>query len=309
MAITLKQIKAMSLQLINQYSIAGQNIPSSYNNQQDYILRMTALINDAQNYIATTTKKIFAQYVITQTPIPNILSGDTRETKTHLNTDISYHVDSAKAYYFEVSGDATVSIKTKNGTQIIECEQGDTSEFKAYKGLITDTEDVTLIFGGQYPYSFRNVALYNQNFKTENDIPSNALYQEYIMPLNFYQLVGRGIPYTGKNKYCLTHDYEWRGKKTLMLRSDLVGEWKIDYYKYPTAITDSTEDGYILDVYEEAVWCIPYYVAAHLVMQDDANAAYTLLNEWELKMSRLNESIQTDVNIIEDVYGFFGGGE
>lgn len=48
------------LMLINQYSVAGEGIALSYNNQEDYVLRIPALLNSAQRYIATTTKPIYA---------------------------------------------------------------------------------------------------------------------------------------------------------------------------------------------------------------------------------------------------------
>lgn len=48
------------LMLINQYSIAGESIALSYNNQDDYVLRIPALLNSAQRYIATTAKPIYA---------------------------------------------------------------------------------------------------------------------------------------------------------------------------------------------------------------------------------------------------------
>lgn len=53
-----KEIRDRSLQLLNQYSIAGSVIEESYNNQQDYLNRIPALVNDAMTYIATTAKRI-----------------------------------------------------------------------------------------------------------------------------------------------------------------------------------------------------------------------------------------------------------
>lgn len=47
-----------ALQLLNQYSIAGALVPLSYNDQNDTMLRMLNLINDAQMQIATTVKPI-----------------------------------------------------------------------------------------------------------------------------------------------------------------------------------------------------------------------------------------------------------
>ena len=42
-----------ALELINQYSIAGANVPESYNNQADYVKRIPKLVDDAQFLLAT----------------------------------------------------------------------------------------------------------------------------------------------------------------------------------------------------------------------------------------------------------------
>lgn len=55
---TYKQIKDQALKLIMQYSIAGSTVPEVYNNQQDYLLRIPGLVNDAVMEIATTVRKI-----------------------------------------------------------------------------------------------------------------------------------------------------------------------------------------------------------------------------------------------------------
>lgn len=52
------QLRDHVLKLINQYSIAGNKIASSYNNQQDYLNRIPAFANDAMMEIATTVRKI-----------------------------------------------------------------------------------------------------------------------------------------------------------------------------------------------------------------------------------------------------------
>ena len=52
------QLKADVLRLINQYSIAGDKVAITYNNQQDYINRIPGLVNDGLVYIATTAKRL-----------------------------------------------------------------------------------------------------------------------------------------------------------------------------------------------------------------------------------------------------------
>ena len=48
--------------LLNQYSVAGQKVATSYNNQQDYLNRIPSLANDAMMEIATTQRKISAMF-------------------------------------------------------------------------------------------------------------------------------------------------------------------------------------------------------------------------------------------------------
>lgn len=52
------QVKTAALKLLNQYSVAGSLVENSYNNQQDYLNRISALVNDAMMEIATSAKKI-----------------------------------------------------------------------------------------------------------------------------------------------------------------------------------------------------------------------------------------------------------
>ena len=58
------QMKDYILQLINRYSVAGTKYQPSYNNQQDYILKIPGLINDGLIYIASSIRKIPAQHIL-----------------------------------------------------------------------------------------------------------------------------------------------------------------------------------------------------------------------------------------------------
>ena len=55
---TYGEVKRAALLLINQYSIAGREIAASYNNQEDYIRMIPALVDAAMMEIATTVKPI-----------------------------------------------------------------------------------------------------------------------------------------------------------------------------------------------------------------------------------------------------------
>ena len=63
-----KWARDYTLELINQYSIAGTEIPGSYNNQADYVHRIPKLLDDAQVHIATTAGKIRAITALSSMP-------------------------------------------------------------------------------------------------------------------------------------------------------------------------------------------------------------------------------------------------
>ncbi len=52
------QLKKQVMQLIFSESIAGNEIPETYNNQADYLRMIPGLVNDGQIYIATTVMRI-----------------------------------------------------------------------------------------------------------------------------------------------------------------------------------------------------------------------------------------------------------
>lgn len=55
---TYKWARDFVLQLLNQYSVAGTEVPESYNNQADYLVKIPKLLDDAQLYVATGSGKI-----------------------------------------------------------------------------------------------------------------------------------------------------------------------------------------------------------------------------------------------------------
>ena len=52
------QVKNQALKLMKQYSIAGSEIPASYNKQADYLVVIPGLVNEAMMEIATTVRKL-----------------------------------------------------------------------------------------------------------------------------------------------------------------------------------------------------------------------------------------------------------
>lgn len=84
----------------------------------------------------------------------------------------------------------------------------------------------------------------------------------------------------------------------------------LSYYRLPQLLKLGTggnlpPDNTTIDAPIQAQMAIPYYVAAHLVMEDDSFRYASLLNEFESKMARLTPAAYTEIHEVYDVYGGF----
>lgn len=190
-----------TLQLINQYSVAGAKVPDSYNNQADYIKRIPALLDDAQMYVATTAAPISA-------------------------------LDDLK------------------------------------------------------------------NLRCDD----NGAWLTYTMPDDCWQMSGAGLIRYDGDTFQRFHRYHPAGDNKIAVPKELTGEVQVEYYRYPRLLGIDPKDEAELDNIPPVQMSLPYYVAAQLVMQDDAFAFSALSNEFETRLARLTKSIHTDLHNVEDVY-------
>ena len=63
---TYGELKNRVLELIFSYSVAGSQIPATYNNQTDYIAMIPGLVNNGQMDIATSVKRIPAMVMLSE---------------------------------------------------------------------------------------------------------------------------------------------------------------------------------------------------------------------------------------------------
>ena len=190
-----------TLELINQYSMAGKEIPAGYNNQADYLARIPKLLNDAQVCAATTTGKI--------------------RTITALRS------------------------------------------------------------------------------LQRRELGAWWLYQ---LPQDCWQVCSGGlVRYDGPvlHRY---HRYRLVGDNGIAIPKELDGELVLEYYRYPLLLDTEPKDTAELDNTMEVQMALPYYAAAHLVMQDDAFSYGALRNEFDSRLARLAEVPQGELTVVEDAY-------
>ena len=85
----------------------------------------------------------------------------------------------------------------------------------------------------------------------------------------------------------------------------------LDYYRRPQLLPFSgiPADNTPIDAPLNLQMAIPYYVASHLVMEDDAFRYASLQNEFENKVARMTPAPYTEVQEVYDVYGTWDGGD
>lgn len=206
------EIRDASLQLINQYTIAGTQYAASYNNQQDYLLKIPFLINDCLMYVSTTVRRIPAQITL------NPEFGE--EYGNWLRFDLP-------------------------------------DDFFAMReaGLLVPDAD---------------------HRRGQSDVLTKYILQE---PDHF-----------------------------ILLPRGLDKEVVLNYYRLPQLLPltgAEPPDNSFIDAPVQVQVAIPYYVAAHLVMEDDAFRYASLSNEFETKMQRLVPDPYTEIHEVYDVYGGF----
>ena len=77
------------------------------------------------------------------------------------------------------------------------------------------------------------------------------------------------------------------GDKTLVIDTDIQGNFIITYKAYPDKITLDTDDNYKFKMPAEMIALLPLYIASELYKDDDISVATIYRNQFELSISNL----------------------
>lgn len=206
------------------------------------------------------------------------------------NNTLEFSCNGARAYYFEANEKVnanSIKIEAYLGGEWITLKTLDLSSseggFQKYRGLVEytaeqqaiegfsaeDTE-VKITFGGVYPYSVKNIALYTALLSPNvSDIPDFAPYivVDVSTQTNFLGLTTDVLKSDGTN-YTEYEDYFVENDKILIPYSS-EGVFNIHYKKHPSAITliqlenIETEDTDI-DLSEDLAALLPELIASYL---------------------------------------------
>lgn len=132
----------------------------------------------------------------------------------------------------------------------------------------------------------------------------NGKWLVYTMPGDFWQLCADGlIRYDEDNELERCNQYHAIGANQIAVSKTVGGDVSVEYYRLPRPLSEKPEEEELLDNTVPAQMTLPYYVAAHLVMYDNAFAYGALMNEFEARLARLAEPPTVVCGTVADAYG------
>ena len=130
----------------------------------------------------------------------------------------------------------------------------------------------------------------------------------YTVPTDFWQMMAGGLVVPTDGIPTRSRAFRLIGGNRLFVPSDS-DDWVLEYWRLPTLLGDDPDDSTPLDNTPDVQACIPLYVAAHLVMYDDAFRYSALHREFEARAAMLKEPVFIETEDVSDVYGCFGGND
>ena len=252
-----------------------------HTDDDDLINRFSSAFNEALRFVFYG-KSEKQKWNIYQESMLNLVEN-TKEVYTHYNDAISFTVDEAKAYYFEVCDAATVTIsdstgviKTITNPAVTDGEQ----MFNAYKGKIDAGGPVTISFEGEFFYRFRNVALYNINFSSEENIPVYSAWCEHPIPPNMYQVINVRYMDGIEDGYC---DYKIEGNK-ILLPQGLLGRFEVESNFFPDEVTDETDNDTEISIPKDCIYPVIAKTAAILTQEGSEYSEHVADSEQYMQM-------------------------
>ena len=130
----------------------------------------------------------------------------------------------------------------------------------------------------------------------------------YTLPADCREIVHSGLVVKEGETVRRYGGYRLIGGKLYVPKS-APGGMELEYYRCPVSVGADPADGLILDNSPDTHSAIPYFVAAQLVMYDDAFRYGALRSEYEARVAALRRPVSVERSTIDDVYAFALWGE
>lgn len=236
---------------MGEYSNSGTLISEAEN--KDYLLSITRLTNDSLTQIATLGKSNNKSFDISHFKPSNQLGfANWNEEIYHDTDDVIFQAIGTQAYSFQVGDTADIYIEEYVGgvwANLVTINHVDINGqgYVNYKGLLNLTStsnNVRIRFSGTYYYPIRWVGMFKEKLSKAIAFEPNV---PYTLPTNFYLLDNVKFIHADR-QYTEYAGYQLDlANKTILFNWYERGEFRVNYFAYPTLLTISDTDVHAAD--------------------------------------------------------------
>lgn len=173
--------------------------------------------------------------------------------------------------------------------------------------LFTEDEDIQNKIKTLYNQPYQELSQVKKIKKVKTiskTIGDTEYYREYSLPFDMFQLKSVIILDADTNKKVSGDFYIIESEKKIYINDTSNANYKIEYYAYPTTITEDTDNDFNLEIDQDVQNILPYKVADNL-LKSDPSADYTAFRQaYEDAINKLDTRTILPSAVIESEYDF-----
>jgi hypothetical protein len=174
-------------------------------------------------------------------------------------------------------------------------------EYSPNNEYLTEDEDIANRLNLVYAPNYQEISQIKRILKTKvlKDITGETEegYEEISLPSNMYQLA-KVTALDSKNRE-VSPDYRTIGNK-IYINKESDAKYILEYYMYPTVITQDTDKDFMLELDQDAQLILPYLVANDILKTDPSSDYQAFASEYRRKLELLDPRKTLSSIVIEE---------
>lgn len=167
---------------------------------------------------------------------------------------------------------------------------------------LTDDEDIATRLNFLYATSYQELSQNKKILKTMimKEISGETLegYKEYKLPDDTYQFKSLiGLDEKNNN---INVPFKTIGKDIILISNEIDAKVILEYYAYPTVITENTKDDFELEIDQDVQLILPYAVANDILKTDPSSNYTAFYAEYKRKLETLDTRTTVPTVTIEE---------
>ena len=175
-------------------------------------------------------------------------------------------------------------------------------EYSPTNKYLTDDEDISSRLNLVYAPNYQKLSQRKKILKTKTlkDITGKEEtgFEEYSLPSDMYQL--KRVIALDKDNNDVQPNYKTLGKNKILISKQSDANYIVEYYAYPTVITEKTKNDFELEIDQDAQMALPYAVANDILKADPSSDYTAFLAEFQRALEELNPSTILPTVVIEE---------